>query len=301
MLYALLLLSIILLVLLLVAQFRLWAFRRELRRLTKETDKRQDPEYGQPLKVDYFDRDIVNLAVAADKHIEIQRELAIAFERRERQLSHVISGISHDFRTPLTASIGYLQMVERSASLTEKEREYIEIAIRKTQYLKSLSDEFFELNCLTQNAQETETELLNLSNLLTECLLSQHEWIAARGIEPDIRIEEGILVQSNRQMLTRILENLFSNASKYAERTLRISLNTEDSRAVLTLSNHLTDSADLQMSQIFEPFSRGKSRTAEGSGLGLYVVRTLCESLGYTVSASDENHEFTITITTERT
>ncbi len=302
MLYALLILCIILFLLLLAAGFRLWQIKQELRRFAEETRKRKNPEYDQPLKVGFFDKDIVHLAIAADEHMQIQRELAILHKRREQQLNHVISGISHDFRTPLTASIGYLQMVQKTADLSEKEQEYLSIAIQKNQYLKSLSDEFFELNCLTHNPQEGEPEELNLSNLLTECLLSQHDWIEKRSITPQIRIQEGILLQGSRRHLTRILENLFSNAEKYAVSSLFIHLAMQGNDAILTVSNDLLDSEELHISEIFEPFYRGVSRTSEGSGLGLYVVKTLCEELGYTVTAASDNHLFSIilTIPTER-
>ncbi len=302
MLYVFLVLSIILFVLLLFTIFRLWQIKQELRRFAEETDKRCDPEYAQPLKVGFFDKDIVQLAIAADRHVEIQRELAIHFQRRETQLSHVISGISHDFRTPLTASIGYLQMVQKSAVLSETEQEYLTIAIQKNQYLKSLSDDFFELNCLTHNPQDSEPEQVNLSNLLTECLLSQYDWIEKRGIQPQIRIDEGIVLQSSRRHLTRILENLFSNAAKYAVSQLRIALTMQDTSAVLTIANDILDTEELHIAYIFEPFYRGASRTSEGSGLGLYVVKTLCDELGYKINATNENGQFSITMTipTER-
>ncbi len=302
MLIGLLLLSIILLTLLLAVSFRLLQIKRELCRFAEETQKRKDPSYDQPLKVSFFDKDIIRLAIAADEHMEIQRELAILHKRREQQLSHVISGISHDFRTPLTASTGYLQMVQKTADLSEKEQEYLSIAIQKNQYLKSLSDEFFELNCLTTKPNDEETEQLNFSNLLTECLLSQHSWIEQRGITPQIRIQEGILLQGSRRHLTRILENLFSNTEKYAVHSLSISLSLQEMNAVLTVTNDLPDSEELHISEIFEPFYRGASRTSEGSGLGLYVVKTLCETLGCMVTANSENGEFSISLTipTER-
>ena len=52
----------------------------------------------------------------------------------------VISGISHDFRTPLTASLGYLQMIEKTGELSPQNAKYLAVAIQKNQYLKELSD-----------------------------------------------------------------------------------------------------------------------------------------------------------------
>ena len=75
-----------------------------------------------------FDKDIVKLAVKVNEHTDIQRKLGNDYEQSKKQLSTVISGISHDFRTPLTASLGYLQMIEKSGALSEKNAEYLAVA-----------------------------------------------------------------------------------------------------------------------------------------------------------------------------
>ncbi len=281
----LIILSCLLFLVLLAVLLRLLQLKREIRRFARETDKRRDRDYEQPLKVGCFDPDLVALANAVNRHTELQRSLAIEYERGNKQLASVISGISHDFRTPLTAALGYLQMVQKSDELSPVCAEYLDIAVRKNAYLKTLSDEFFELTKLEQGTEDTAPESLSLSNLLTECLLSQYQWIEARGITPVFAVEEGILVCSSRTRLLRILENLLSNAEKYACRRLEVSLYREGKEIVLGVCNDLADTAGVEMERIFEPFYRGGARSREGSGLGLYVVKSLAEKLGYTVSA----------------
>lgn len=285
-----------LLVILTVITVKYLSLKRNIRHFTDELEKLKSSDYRQPVKVTDFDRDITALAVKVNEHTDIQRALGREYEESRRQLGNVISGISHDFRTPLTASLGYLQMIEKSGELTEKNAEYLSIAMQKNRYLKELSDEFFELTKLENGGEELNTEEVNLSNILTEALLEQHSWIAERSIETDFSIAEGIVIQTDLHCLSRILNNLMSNARKYTADRFGASLSRSDGKTSLSIFNTLPDGASVDCTRVFEPFYRMDARTAEGSGLGLYVVKLLCDRLGWTVSADISDNVFSVTI-----
>ena len=75
-----------------------------------------------------------------------------------------------------------------------------------------------------------------------------------------------------------------SNSRKYSDKFFSVTLKQRE-RIVLTVSNDLADSGDMDTKRVFEPFYRMASRTAGGSGLGLYVVKLLCDRLGAEVTA----------------
>ena len=82
----------------------LWKYisvKKNIRHFSEELEKLKDSDYRQPLKVSDFDKDIVELAVKVNEHTDIQRKLGNDYEQSKKQLGIVISGISHDFRTPL--------------------------------------------------------------------------------------------------------------------------------------------------------------------------------------------------------
>ncbi len=272
------------------------SLKRNIRSFSQELEKLKDSEYSQPLKVSDFDKDIVGLAVKVNEHTDIQRKLAMEYEDSRRQLSTVISGISHDFRTPLTASLGYLQMIEKSGGLTGKNAEYLSIAMEKNRYLKELSDEFFELTKTESGGEELTYEEINLSNILTETVLEQHDWISQRNISADIDIVDGIIISADSRSLTRILNNLMSNAQKYAEDRVAVTLCQEGEQVKLSVENTVADSASVDIGRVFEPFYRMDSRTSKGSGLGLYVVKLLCGRLGWTVAAELNGDVFAVRI-----
>lgn len=285
--------------LLVILSILLWKYislKKNIRHFSQELEKLKDSDYRQPVKVTDFDRDLVELAVKVNEHTDIQRQLGVEYEERKKQLGTVISGISHDFRTPLTASLGYLQMIEKSGELSDKNAEYLAIVMQKNRYLKELSDEFFELTKMENNHDELHLEALNFSNLLTETVLEQHSWIEDRNIAADFEIADGIMIQSDLRCLTRILNNLMSNAQKYTADSFGVMLKQDGDRVTFCVSNTLADSTSLDIDRVFEPFYRMDARTAGGSGLGLYVVKMLCDRLGWTVCAEIIDDRFEVII-----
>ncbi len=290
-------LCVCLLIFLLIVLYRLRSLRRNIRHFSDELEKLKSTDYAQPMKVMDFDDDIVELAVRVNEHTDIQRRLAVEYEQSKKQLGTVISGISHDFRTPLTAALGYLQMIDKSSELSGKNAGYLQIAIQKNQYLKALSDEFFELTKLESNSDGLHTEPFNLSNLLTETVLEQHDWIKQRNISTEFDIQDGIVIQSDIHYFTRILNNLMSNAQKYADESFGVMLKSDAGRITLCVYNAVSDGTSVDVNKVFEPFYRMDSRTSNGSGLGLYVVKLLCEKLGFAVSADiDGQNIFSVRI-----
>lgn len=269
----------------LIVILRLLHLKHEIRHFAKEVEKLRNSNYAQPLKVSCFDKDIVSLAVKINDHIEIQRSLGIEYENNKKQLGHVISGISHDFRTPLTAALGYLQMLEKSNELSGKNMEYLSIAIQKNKYLKELSDDFFELTKLENSIEELDMENINLSNLVADFVLEQHEWIEKRQISTEFEIEDGIIIETSVHYMMRILGNLMSNARKYTVSSFGVTLKNDEKDIVLRVFNKLQDRNSVDIDKVFEPFYRIDSRTNNGAGLGLYVVRILAEKLGISVNA----------------
>lgn len=271
--------------------------KRQIKSFGRQVESRKDVEYGSPIKVDNFDRDIVDLAVKLNEHTDIQRILDVEYKRSREQLNNVISGISHDFRTPLTAALGYLQMIEKSGELTGKNAEYLEIALQKNAYLKELSDEFFELSKLENGQENVALESINLSNLISDFVMEQYGWMQEREITPDFEISDGIVIESNLNYVMRITENLFSNAQKYTLKNLGVSVSKNESRVVFSVFNDTEESMDIDITRVFEPFYKPVSRNKSGSGLGLYVVKCLSDKLGIEAKAEfDKNGLFRITV-----
>lgn len=286
----------ILCVIILGLYLRLYQYRKQVRQFAKRTRKRSEKDRSQPVTVDIFQPDFVELANALNAYTDQQKELEMELARDRERLNYVIAGISHDFRTPLTAAIGYMQMVDKSGDLQEMSQEYLDIALERTRFLKELSDAFFELSTLEANQEKVQLTTVNLQKLLQEILLEQFEWISKGGYHTDFQIpEQDIFILGDEQYMKRILDNLFSNMQKYAVSDIRISLSYQDGRVVLEVENDIKEN-EIDCARVFEPFYRGESRSKSGSGLGLYVVKCLAEKMNMQVMARLEKQRFCVLI-----
>ena len=294
--YALYAITTILFITSTAALLRLASRRREIRRFSRELQKHRDTSYAQPIKVDTFSREITDLANELNNLSGLLQTERIEYERQRESLGNVISGISHDFRTPLTSALGYMQLMEKSGELSEQNMEYLHIAIQKNKYLKGLSDEFFELTKAENSLQKLQTENVNLSNILSEMLLEQHGWIEERSISTRFNIQDDSIILCDMTCLTRILQNLMSNAQKYTNDFFGAELHKDKGFTVLRIFNTLCDCENVDIEKVFEPFYKIKSRTQEGSGLGLYVTKTLCQKQGWEISAQLSDNTFMIEI-----
>lgn len=273
---------------------RLFQYKKQVRNFAARIRKRKSNEVSQPVDVDIFDKDMVKLAVALNEYTDAKKELMLQLEQDRERLKYVIAGISHDFRTPLTAAYGYLQMVRKSGELSRRSQEYLDISMEKTLYLKELSDEFFEMSAIEANLGGVELEQVHLEKLLQECILGQYDWIAEKGLQTTFEIpEQSVCISSNEHYLKRMLENIFSNMRKYAQSFVSVRLATDDDGVELIAAND-TGSVEIEPDKVFEPFYRGKSRSLEGSGLGLYVVKCLAEAMGYEVQSTLKGNMFEI-------
>lgn len=273
---------------------RYFMLRREMRNYARHIRRRAGDGYAEPIKLESFDKGAQELAQALNAQLDRTRRLREENIRCKKELSDAVSGISHDFRTPLTAALGYMQMIERSGELSPANARYLATAIQKNKYLKELADEFFELNCI-EGGEAPVQQTVALGALFAECLMEQYERINALGITPELSIDESVCVQGSETYLRRILQNLLTNAHKHARNRFGASLTESGGEVSLKVFNDCADE-EPDITRVFEPFYKTAARGGSGAGLGLYVVKRLCERQGYCVSASLEAGIFTVEI-----
>lgn len=291
---ALAILCLCLLVAFIVVLTRHIGYKKQIKNISQEVHKLTHDEYSQPIKTNYFTKDMTELVNSLNEHIKYEKELTISYYNDKKELSNIISGISHDFRTPLTASLGYLQLLKKNGQFTKEQSEFLDIITDKNIYLKELADDFFEIS--KKNDDELTLKELDLSKLLTELTLQQYSWIENASIKANIDIENGICAVSDTHSLKRIIDNLFSNCKKYVKSSISVSLKRAEERAVITISNDLENDNQIDADKIFLPFYRGASRSKEGSGLGLYICKALCDRMDAEITASINNNIISITL-----
>lgn len=265
---------------------RLVQRRRQLALFTRQLREIREQKQDRLIRVEHFDDETVALAKELQGFVDEEQRLIKEAEKDRQAVKTMVAGISHDFRTPLTAAGGYMQMIAQDQGLSERSRSYLDKAIAKTTYLKELSDEFFALS-LVEGKGSDAAEKLSLKRMLEETTLAQYEWIRAAGIEfaADIT-EESCELWASEVDVRRLLENLYSNARKYARSRIFVALSkTENGSFTLVFSNDGDLLAGADLKSIFQPFYRSASGDVPGSGLGLYVVKRIVEKYGGNIAA----------------
>ncbi|HWJ77584.1 MAG TPA: HAMP domain-containing sensor histidine kinase [Niallia sp.] len=220
--------------------------------------------------------------------------------KSERLKTELITNVSHDLRTPLTSIINYTELL-KDQTLTEEVREgYLSIIDRKSQRLKVLIDDLFEVSKMVSGNIELKKEQVDLVQLLQQAMGEYNDSIQASNL--DFRVSskvESIYAIVDGQKMWRVFDNLIGNILKYSLEHTRvyISLNMEKEMAIIQFKNISKYELDDQVDELFERFKRGDtSRHTEGSGLGLAIAKSIVDLHGGTMEISTDGDLFKVTL-----
>ncbi|MBO4292215.1 MAG: hypothetical protein J5898_09945 [Lachnospiraceae bacterium] len=191
----------------------------------------------------------------------------------------LITNVSHDLKTPLTSIINYVDLLKRQNIQQEPARGYIEILESKSQRLKDLTDDLVEASKISSGSIELKLEKLNLSELLLQAVgeLSEKFEEAKLKVITDIADTPALIYADSRRMW-RIMENLFNNVCKYALEGTRVyaEIQVREDRVFFSVKNVSKAQMNIKAEELTERFIRGdSSRSSEGSGLGLFIAKSL--------------------------
>lgn len=226
-----------------------------------------------PLAADYGDDELGQLAMAFDLAFS---QLRLAIDR-ERLFT---SDVSHELRTPLMI-VGTSAELLLRGDLSERARRQVERIARAAAEMRSLIEVFLEL-ARAQGAQLAPGEGVSLAAMADEQSQLWAEDIAARGLA-FVRRSEGELPGLWHPTLLRVvMGNLLRNAAHYTERgEIRLILASDGFRVEDTGPGI----SPAERAQLFQPFVRGRGARGEGLGLGLSLVRRICEQQGWRIEA----------------
>lgn len=217
----------------------------------------------------------------------IQEGMGTAVTERmksERMKIDLITNVSHDLKTPLTSIISYVDLLNKEEGLPEHVNDYTRILAQKSEHLKNLIQDLFDLSKASSNNLALDMEKIDLARLVKQSLADMEEPITASGLTFRINIpDEPMYITSDGKKLYRVLENLIMNTLKYSLSGSRVFVDlTVDSKEVLaTIKNTANYEMTFDEDEILQRFVRGdKSRSSEGSGLGLSIAQTFTEVCG---------------------
>ena len=225
------------------------------------------------------------LTARVNETVERARQASTRTRAEERRIRSFIADVSHDLRTPLTSVRGYLQLLERT-ELDAVQRERLAAAHRQTVELGALVDRLYEYAYLLDVEPRQEIDSLDVGLLVGEVLLGMTGEIEGAGLEVELDPPTGLVLATDREMLTRIVQNLGRNAVQHGRGTLAVEVAGVGTGMELRFRNGVSPGAEIDTSRLFDRFfTADASRSGRTSGLGLSIVQVLVAGLGGTVSA----------------
>lgn len=201
--------------------------------------------------------------------------------KSERMKTELITNVSHDLKTPLTAIISYVDLLKREGLDAPDAPHYLEILDQKSQRLKALTEDLFDAAKTASGNIQVNFETLSLQEFLQQTAGEVGERLSAANLDLRINMpQEPMMIQADGRHLWRVMENLYLNVLNYAMPGSRVYLDLTSSQdsAMITLKNISASPLSVSAESLMERFVRGDSaRTSEGSGLGLAIARGLTE------------------------
>lgn len=204
--------------------------------------------------------------------------------KSERLKTELITNVSHDIKTPLTSIINYVDLLKKEEMPNEKAAEYLNILDSKSQRLKKLTEDLVEASKASSGNIKLKMEKINVNELIKQVSGEFEDRFKARGLEEIMTLpEEPIFIQADGRYLYRVLENLYSNSSKYALENTRVYVDIipQQTSVVIQMKNISKEKLNITTEELMQRFVRGdSSRNTEGSGLGLSIATSLTELQG---------------------
>jgi nitrogen-specific signal transduction histidine kinase len=239
------------------------------------------------LSVEQFHGQERDLAVAVNHIREGLSDALMESTKNERMKADLITNVSHDIKTPLTSIVNYVDLLKRENLDNETARGYIHILDEKSQRLKQLTEDLVEASKISSGNIKLDIQPIDFVELLYQTGGEFNERFEARGLTIVTKLpNRSVMVQADGRQLYRAIENLYTNAAKYALENTRVyvGLMVEDEVATFTIRNISRNPLPADVTgerDLTARFVRGDvSRSTEGSGLGLSIAKNLTLLMG---------------------
>lgn len=213
--------------------------------------------------------------------------------RYEKARTDMISGISHDLRTPLTAIQGTVKgLIDGVADTPQMQKKFLERAYEQSREMDRMLEQLLLLSRMETGHIPVHAVEMNLEDFLRGFVSSVSETSGRQTVLEVCSAKEPVYISADPDWINRMLQNLFENSRKYSDKDLcviHIFLQKNNDCAQITFADNGPGVPADKLPHLFDEFYRAdESRNkVKGNGLGLYIVKSLTESMGGTVSAEN--------------
>ena len=203
--------------------------------------------------------------------------------KAERLKTELITNVSHDLKTPLTSIISYTELLSGLDDLSEEAKDYVRIIEKKSQRLKTLTQDLFDISKAQSGNENVVLEKIDVSLLINQSLGEYDNEINKSGLTFCVNAEKDLYILSDGRKMSRVIGNLINNILKYTMKNTRVFISafSKDNEIIMEFKNIASYPMEFSAEEIVGRFVRGdESRTKEGNGLGLAIVKSYTELSG---------------------
>ena len=238
------------------------------------------------------DKDIKALTISLNNNLIELRNQKLKYENGNQELKKIITNISHDLRTPLTAINGYIDLLEEE-DISKTQEKYLKIIQKKSNELNELTEQLFEFSKTMDADINIKKENCCINEILEETLISYYNIFKEKNIIPTVLIcNEKIYKNINKNSLIRIFENILSNVLKYSSGDFKVELKNNGE---IIFSNKATSLDATTVQKIFDRYFTVEN-AKKSTGLGLAIAKQLVELNSGSIEANFIKDMLTIKI-----
>ena len=233
-------------------------------------------------------------------------ELAVSFNRMTNSLSQLegmrrsfVANVSHELKTPMTTIGGFIDGIIDGTIEKEKQNYYLNIVSEEVKRLSRLVESMLNVAKLESGELQLKPETFNFADLLIRVVVGQEQRIVSKQIEiSGLDSVEDVSVNADKDLIHQVVYNLVDNAIKFTPEggNIDFKLHVEGKRLYFSLKNTGVGIPSEALPLVFERFykvDKSRSTNKNGTGLGLYIVKTIVRAHNGTVTVSSRENEQT--------
>jgi len=225
--------------------------------------------------------------------------MATALATLESTRRSFVANVSHELKTPMTTISGYIDAILDGTIPQSEQTHYLEIVSDEVKRLSRLVVAMLNMSKIEAGEIQIHPSKFDITELIFSTMLSFEQAISNKGIEiKGIDALTSVDVSADRDMLHQVIYNLVDNAVKFTPENGEITLNLDsnDKNVIFSIANTGSGISSEEISKVFERFykvDKSRSYDVKGAGLGLYIVKTIIEMHGGTITAESEEGQYT--------
>ena len=255
---------------------------KEIRYINQKLNEIMESNTHEYVKVVTNHNEIKHQLESINLLLDYCHKKEVKYNKARISMKKMLSNVSHDLKTPLTVVLGYLELLD----LKHNDDETIHKTYIKVQEVLELINKFFDLAKLDAGDKEVPLEKVDLCEICRMKMLAYYEVLEKQAFKVEINLpEKPIYIRGNEGALNRILNNLISNAIKYGGdgKYLGLTLKEDNEKVTVEVIDKGKGIKEQYKEEVFErlyTLEDSRSKTYQGSGLGLTITKELVETLG---------------------